>query len=115
MTFKKDGTFTKSSGGKGTFEFDAKNTLDLGGYGEGKTWGRLTVTGDGLLFPVRINAGTTVNEFDVVYFDDTHLVLSYPNYPKGTKNGDDDAASWMEGTFWRFKKVTNTSSSARRR
>ena len=115
MTFKKDGTFSKSSGGKGTFEFDAKNKLDLGGYGEGKTWGRLTVTGDGILFPVRINAGTTVNEFDVVYFDDNHLVLSYPNYPKGSKNGADDAASWMEGTFWRFKKVTNTAGSARRR
>lgn len=116
MTFKKDGTFVKSSGGKGTFEFNAKNTADLGGWNEGKTWGRLTVSGDGLLFPVRINAGTTVNEYDVVYFDDTHLVLAYPNYPKGSKYTDgSDAASWMEGTYWKFKKVTSTSSSARRR
>lgn len=114
MTFKKDGTFTKSSGGKGTFEFNAKNTDDIGGYKEGKTWGRLTVSGDGLLFPVRINAGTTVNEYDVVYFDDNHLVLAYPNYPKGSKNGDDDAASWMEGTYWKFKKVAKSASARRR-
>lgn len=104
MTFKKDGTFTKSSGGQGTFEFSSKNTAEIGGW-DNKTWGHLSVTGDGLLFPVRINAGTTVNEYDVVYFDDNHLVLCYPNYPKGTKNGDDDAANWMEGTYWRFKKV----------
>ena len=108
MSFKKDGTYTKSTGGKGTFEFNSKLTDAIGGYkSEGlKSWGRLTVTGDGLLFPVRINAGTTVNEYDVVYFDDNHLVLCYPNYPEGSKNADgDDAASWMEGTFWRFKKV----------
>ena len=107
MTFKKDGTYTKSTGGKGSFVFNSKLTDAIGGYAkEGvKTWGRLSVTGDGLLFPVRINAGTTINEYDVVYFDDSHLVLCYPNYPEGTKNGDDDAASWMEGTFWRFKKV----------
>lgn len=106
MTFKSDGTFTKSSGGKGTYEFNAKNTADIAQFGEGKTWGRLSVSGDGLLFPVRINAGTTVNEYDVAYFDDNHLVLVYPNYPKGSKDADgNDAASWMEGTFWRFKKV----------
>lgn len=106
MTFQSDGTLTKSTGGKGTFAFDSKTTTDIGGFAEGTTWGRLTTTGDGILFPVRINAGTTTNEFDVVYFDSDHLVLAYPNYPKGSTSSDgSDAASWMEGTFWRFKKV----------
>lgn len=106
MTFNADGTFTKSTGGTGTFSFDGKNTVDLGGYDEGKTWGRFTTTGDGILFPVSINKGVVKNEFDVVYFDDDHLVLAHPNYPKGSKADDgSDAASWMECTMWRFKKV----------
>lgn len=99
MTFTKDGLIKKSSGGSGAFTYDVKTTGDIGGYNEGKTWGRLMTTGDGILFPVRINAGTTTNEFDIVYFDDDHFVLSYPNFPAGGDN-----ASWMEGTFWRFKK-----------
>ncbi len=102
MTFSSDGKLVKSSGGKGTFNFDGTKTNDLGGWNEGTTWGRLTTTGDGILFPVRINAGTTVNEFDVVYFDDNNLVLCYPNYAKGTDGAE---GSWQEGTFWRFVKV----------
>lgn len=106
MTFNGDGTMTKSTGGTGTFAFDGRNTHDLGGYDEGKTWGRFTTTGDGILFPVSINKGEVKNEYDVVYFDDDHLVLAHPNYPKGSKADDgSDAASWMECTMWRFKKV----------
>jgi len=101
MTFTSDGLITKSSGGKGAFSYDVNNKDDVGGYKEGKTWGRFMTTGDGVLFPVRINAGTTTDEFDIVYFDDNHFVLCYPNYPKGGDN-----ANWMEGTFWRFKKVS---------
>lgn len=111
MTFSADGTLTKSTGGKGTFTFDGSKTGDIGGWNEGKTKGRLTVTGDGILFPVRINAGSVVNEFDVVYFDDGHLVLTYPNYPK---DGEGSEGSWQEGTFWRFKKVAKSTSARRR-
>ena len=99
MTLTSDGVLTKSSGGSGGFTYNTSITEDIGGYNEGKTWGRFYTTGDGILFPVRINAGTTVDEFDIVYVDDNHLVLSYPNYPAGGDN-----ASWMEGTFWRFTK-----------
>ena len=104
MTFTKDGLIKKSSGGNGSFTYDMSNKSDLGGYNEGKTWGRLKTEGDGILFPVRINTSAenkwpAASEFDIVYFDDDHVVLTYPNYPKGGDN-----ASWMEGTFWRFKK-----------
>lgn len=112
MTFKLDGTFSKSSGGKGTFSFDPNTTSDIGGWNEGKTWGRLTIKGDGILFPVRVNKGEVTNEFDVAYFDDEHLVLTYPNFPKGSEGAD---GNWNEGTFWRFKKVTNAASAKRRR
>lgn len=110
MTFSANGSITKSTGGKGTFTFDATKTNDLGGWNEGKSWGRLTVTGDGMLFPVRINAGSVTNEFDVVYFDDDHLVLTYPNYAKGAEGAE---GSWQEGTYWRFKKVKTTTSGAK--
>lgn len=104
MTFTKDGLIKKSSGGNGSFTYDMSNKSDLGGYNEGKTWGRLKTEGDGILFPVRINTSAenkwpAASEFDIVYFDDDHVVLAHPNYPKGGDN-----ASWMEGTFWRFKK-----------
>lgn len=100
MTFTNDGLIKKSSGGSGSFSYDASITDDIGGYKEGKTMGRFNTTGSSILFPVRINAGTTVDEFDIVYISDDKFVLSYPNYPAGGDN-----ASWMEGTFWRFKKV----------
>ena len=106
MTFDKEGNITKSSGGSGGFAYDTNNKLDLGLWDEGKTKGRFTTTGDGILFPVRINAGEVTNEFDIVYFDDDHFVLCYPNYPKGTTDASgNEAANWMEGTIWRFKKV----------
>ncbi len=103
MTFKNDGTYTKTSGGKGTWSFDTSNTTDLGGYGEGTTYGRLTTDGDGILFNQRINAGdhgdlpATINEFDIVYMGDNNLVLIAPTFYKAT-----GGESWMEGTFWRF-------------
>ncbi len=103
MTFKNDGTYTKTSGGKGTWTFDANNTTDLGGYNEGKTFGRLMTEGDGILFNQRINAGdhgdlpTTISEFDIAFLGDDHLVLIAPSYFKAS-----GGESWMEGTFWRF-------------
>ena len=100
MTLTSDGLIKKSSGGSGSYELDLENKSDIGGYNEGKTLGRFKTKGDGILFPVRINAGTTTDEFDIVYVSDNNFVLSYPNYPAGGDN-----ASWMEGTFWRFKKV----------
>lgn len=116
MTFKIDGTVSKSTGGTGTFSFDSSNTDDLGGFKEGKTWGRLTVKGDGMLFPVSINTGVVNTEFDVVYFDDEHLVLCTPNYFKGGEGQNGGSAeSWNEGTFWRFKKVTTSTNSVKRR
>lgn len=102
MTFTKDGDIKKSSGGTGTFSYDIKNTNDIGGWGL-KTWGRFTTTGDGVLFPVRINAGTTTNEFDIVYIDDDYFVLAYPNDGANVSIGNE--GSWAEGTFWRFQKV----------
>ena len=102
MTFSlKGASIVKSSGGVGTFEFDDANTKDIGGYGAddvGATMGRLKTTGDGVLFPVRVNAKVTTNEFDISYIDADHLILCYPNYLK--KDGNQ---SWQEGTFWRFK------------
>lgn len=104
MTFTSDGILTKSSGGKGGFTYDASKTEDIGGYNEGKTMGRLYTTGDGILFPVRINSDANgwgcPTEFDIAYISDDHLVLSYPNKLKA-----DEGQSWEEGTFWRFKKV----------
>ena len=103
MTFKNDGTYTKTSGGKGTWTFDANNTTDLGGYGDGKTFGRLMTEGDGILFNQRINAGdhgdlpTTISEFDIAFLGDDHLVLIAPSYFKAS-----GGESWQEGTFWRF-------------
>ncbi|MBQ6209956.1 MAG: hypothetical protein IJK42_09325 [Prevotella sp.] len=102
MTFTSDGLIKKSSGGSGAFAFDTDNKTDIGGWKEAKTWGRLTTTGDGILFPVRINAGTTTNEFDLVYFDDDYLILAYPNDAANT--AIENQGSWAEGTFWRFKK-----------
>ena len=102
MTFTKDGDIKKSSGGTGTFSYDINNTNDIGGWGL-KTWGRFTTTGDGVLFPVRINAGTTTNEFDIVYIDDDYFVLAYPNDGANVSIGNE--GSWAEGTFWRFQKV----------
>jgi len=100
MTLSKTGVITKSSGGKGTFELDMNTTSDLGGYNEGKTWGRFKTTGDGILMPVKINGeGATLSEFDIVYFDDTHFVICAPSYFKA-----DGRQSWEECTFWRFKK-----------
>lgn len=106
MTFNDDGSMTKSSGGKGTFAYDASNISDLGGYNEGKTFGRLTTTGDGILFNQRINAGehgdlpATISEFDIVYISEDNLVLIAPSSFKSS-----GGESWEEGTFWRFKKV----------
>lgn len=107
MTFTVDGLLTKTSGGTGSFEVDATKTTDLGGYNEGTTMGRLTTTGDGILFAQRINATTTytnlpstISEFDIAYIDDDHLILITPcNYLS------DGHASWEEGTFWRFKPL----------
>lgn len=105
MTFNADGTLTKSSGGKGEWSFTL-DTEDLGGYKEGKTWGRLNTTGDGILFNQRINANdhadlpSTISNFDIVYVDDDNLVLTSPSFFKST-----GGESWQEGTFWRFKKV----------
>ena len=97
MTFTSDGILTKSSGGSGAYSYDITNTKDIGGWGEAPTWGRLTTTGDGILFPVRINAGTTTNEFDIAYIDDDHFVLAYPNDDANTAIGNQ--GSWAEGTF----------------
>lgn len=104
MIFTEDGTYTKSSGGKGTYTVDVKNTSDLGGYGEGSTMGRLITTGNGILFNQRINAGdhadlpSTIHEFDIAYMSPGHLVLIAPSYFAAS-----DGASWQEGTFWRFE------------
>lgn len=103
MIFTKDGLIKKSSGGSGAFTYDVNNKRDIGGWGEAPTWGRFTTTGDGILFPVRINAGTTTNEFDIVYVDDNYFVLAYPNDDANTAKGNQ--GSWAEGTFWRFQKV----------
>lgn len=107
MTFTADGLLTKTSGGSGSFSVDATKTTDLGGYNEGTTMGRLTTTGDGILFAQRINAqssypnlSSTISEFDIAYISDDHLILITPcNYLS------DGHASWEEGTFWRFKAV----------
>lgn len=100
MTFTSEGMIRKSSGGNGGFSYDISQTGDIGGYNEGKTLGRFYTTGDGIMFPVRINAGTTTNEFDIVHISDNNFVLAYPN-----KLASEGGASWEEGTFWRFKKV----------
>lgn len=106
MTFTSDGVITKSSGGNGTFSIDTNNTSDIGGYNEGKSLGRLTTTGDGILFAQRINAvdhadlPATVSEFDIVYISDDFLVLAAPNFFKAS-----GGESWQECTYWRFKKV----------
>lgn len=109
MTFSLKGSaLTKSSGGVGTFAFDETNTVNLGGYGDiGATMGRFTTTGGGILFPILINSNdpskpfynTRVSSFDISYIDDDHLILCHPNYPASNPEN----ASWMEGTFWRFK------------
>ena len=100
MTFTSEGMIRKSSGGNGGFSYDISQTGDIGGYNEGKTLGRFYTTGDGIMFPVRINAGTTTNEFDIVHISDNNFVLAYPN-----KLASEGGASWEEGIFWRFKKV----------
>lgn len=106
MTFTSDGIIKKSSGGSGGFSYDISITDDLGGYKEGKTLGRFYTTGDGILFPQRINAKdhsdlpAVINEFDIVYISDDNFVLAAPSYFKSS-----EGQSWQEGTFWRFKKV----------
>lgn len=101
MTFTDGGIITKSSGGKGGYTYDITKTGDIGGYNEGKTLGRLYTTGDGILFPARINGGgATADEFDIVHISDDNLVLAHPN-----KLASEGGASWEECTFWRFKKV----------
>ena len=99
MTFSSDGSLTKSSGGTGGFSYDT-TTEDVGGFNEGKTMGRLSTTGDGILFPIQINTGNVIEEFDIAYISETNLVLTVP-----TKTKADGGNSWDEGTFWRFKKV----------
>ena len=95
MTFTSDGMLTKSSGGKGGYSYDLTTTTPA--YApdntEKKSLGRFKTTGDGILFPVRINAGVAIDEFDIVYIDDNSFVLA-------AQGGE----SW-EATFWRFKKV----------
>ncbi len=100
MTFTLKGSvLTKSSGGKGTFSFDEK-TSNIGGYSDiGPTMGHLSTGGSGILFPVRINAGSTTSTFDISYIDDNQLILCYPNHP----SSESGSASWKEGTYWRFK------------
>lgn len=106
MTFTSEGVVSKTSGGKGGFTWDITKTEDLGGFNEGKTLGRFYTTGDGILFPHRINPKdhadlpSVINEFDIVYISDDNFVLAAPSFFKSA-NGE----SWQEGTFWRFKKV----------
>lgn len=106
MTFTSDGVIKKSSGGNGGFSYDVSITEDLGGFNEGKTMGRFYTTGDGILFPQRINASdhtdlpSVLNEFDIVYISDENFVLAAPSFFKDKKE-----ESWQEGTFWRFRKV----------
>lgn len=107
MTFTSDGVLTKSSGGSGGYSYDYTVTTDLGGFDEGTTMGRLTTTGDGILFAQRINAGdhsdlsSTISEFDIAYISDNNLILAAPS-----SFSNSGGASWEECTFWRFKKVS---------
>lgn len=107
MTFSADGSMTKSSGGKGTWSYDGTDTAPIGGWSKkGKTQGRLTVSGDGVLFNHRINAGdhedlpSEITEFDVVFMGEDNLVLAAPSYFEAS-----DGQDWQECTFWRFKKA----------
>ncbi|WP_300729259.1 hypothetical protein [uncultured Bacteroides sp.] len=95
MTFVLTGTkVIKSSGGQGRFTFKMYDKKDI-------TFaiGKLSVTGDGILFPIRINSGDPgliVNEYDIIQLDDDKMQLI--NAPEGTGDGG-------EATYWKFKAV----------
>lgn len=104
MTFSLAGTqITKSTGGKGMFSFDftpAGYVDNNGVKGEDadptNLWaiGQLKATGDGILFPVQINTGTVVTQFNVNYMDEDRMVLTYAS---------DGTGGWGEATYWRFR------------
>lgn len=96
MTFILNGLrIEKSSGGKGTFSFDMSATTTAA---DGSLWsiGKLYTTGESVLFPIMINAGTKVQEYDIMTLDEGQLYLSAPSA---------GASAWGEATFWRFKAV----------
>lgn len=104
MTFQLAGTkILKSSGGVGTFSFDFSDAALVSNDGKTGTdadksnlWavGQLKATGDGILFPVQINTGTRVTQFNVNYMDNEKMILTYASPGTG---------AWGEATFWKFR------------
>ena len=82
-----------------TWSFDADKAVKNGGA----TWcsGRLITGENSVLWPFEINAGGKyVTEFEVVYIDDNHMTLVYPD-----EGAFDKLGGWGEATFWQFKAV----------
>ncbi len=123
-TFGTEDQLVHAVGGKlqGDESFNAYFTLSADGTlkkydGEGKlinttTWsldtdrtsadwavGHLVTGENSVLWPYEINGGGKyVTDFEIVYLDDTHMTLTYPD------GGDfDNYGSWSEASFWQFK------------
>ena len=56
--------------------------------------GKLYTTGESVLFPIMINAGTHMQEYDIMTLDEGRLYLTVPS---------EGAGAWGEATFWRFR------------
>jgi hypothetical protein len=82
----------------------AKGTYTLQNYdpacSDGYHYGTLVTTDAPILFPFMVNkGGMRVNEFDVIYID--------PNMMSLVCGNGQDAWSWGEATWWRFKNASD--------
>ena len=103
FTLTTDGEIKKYDGnGKLLNTTKYKLDTDQAKQNEDKTYwcvGHLITGDNSVLWPFEINAGGKyVTDFEVVYLDDQHMTLVYPD---GGAFGD--LGGWGEASFWQFK------------
>lgn len=97
MTFVLMGTkILKSSGAAGTFSFDMSKTTMSADNTNLWAVGKLSTTGESILFPCQINSGEKIQEYDIMTLNEDKLVLTYASPGSG---------AWGEMTWWRFKAI----------
>lgn len=95
MTFGTDGSIHKYAAG-GSELVSGTYDVNVATYDNNWKFGDLTTTAGTILWPFKINGGGyKPSSFEILNITDNNLVLVY---------ADPDTGSWMEATWWVFKK-----------